>query len=322
VELVRNLDRLEKQFTAEISHDEWLEKRRKTIGGSDASAIVHLNKWSSPYRVWAQKTGRLPETEDNERMRQGRDLEGYVAERWMEKTGKRVRRENSTLYSPRYPFAHASIDRWVVGEDAGLECKTTSVLNVKAFKGGEFPDQYWAQCLHYMAVTGAAKWYLAVLVLNEGFYTYEIERTKAVQTEIDALMTAEEDFFKCLAHDTPPPVDGAAATSSTLISIYSGGLTDSVNLMGHEVDVERYVQLKDNCRQLEEEMERIKQGIMVDLGNSEKGHCGNFIVSWAAQSRSNFDAKAYVRDNPTVDLSRYYRALSYRKFEIKRKQPP
>ena len=39
--------------------------------------------------------------------------------------------------------------------------------------------------MHYMAVTGAKRWYLAVLVLNQGFYTYTIERDEA---EISALM--------------------------------------------------------------------------------------------------------------------------------------
>ena len=99
----------------------WLEDRRKSIGGSDAAAIIRLNPYATPYMVWADKTGRLPEQEDNEAMRQGRDLEDYVASRWMEKTGKKVRKRNGIIRNPKYPFAHANIDRWVIGENAGLE---------------------------------------------------------------------------------------------------------------------------------------------------------------------------------------------------------
>ena len=73
---------IHKISTAGMSHDEWLEHRRRSVGGSDAAAIVGLNGWASPYSVWAEKTGRLPPKEDNEAMRQGRDLEGYVASRW------------------------------------------------------------------------------------------------------------------------------------------------------------------------------------------------------------------------------------------------
>ena len=58
-----------------MSRQAWLAERRKTIGGSDAAGIVGLSRYATPYTVWADKTGRLPEQEDNEAMRQGRDLE-------------------------------------------------------------------------------------------------------------------------------------------------------------------------------------------------------------------------------------------------------
>jgi len=302
-----------------MPHDEWLARRRKTIGGSDASAIVHLNQWCSPYKAWAQKTGRLPEIRDTENMRQGRDLESYVAWRWQDETGKRVRRENALLYNPRYPFAHASIDRWVVGENAGLECKTTSVLNLKKFKAGEFPVQYWAQCLHYMAVTGADKWYLAVLVMNQDFYTYEIERSETVEGEIDALMAKEEEFFGYVATDMPPPVDGMPSTADTLQAIYADSNDGSVDLVGCDGLLDEYMELKAEAGSISQKMERIKQKLMEDLGNSECGICGGYLVSWKGQSRSSFDSKRYVTDNPGLDLSGYWRVSHFRKFEIKRR---
>ena len=105
--------------TKGMSREDWLEQRRKTIGGSDAAGIVGLSKWASPFSVWAEKTGRAAEKEDTEAMRQGRDFESYVAQRWSEETGKRVYRVSAMLYNPLYPFAHADVDRMVVGENAG-----------------------------------------------------------------------------------------------------------------------------------------------------------------------------------------------------------
>ena len=130
---------LTKVSTLNMSREDWLDERRKSIGGSDAPAIIGLNPWASPYTVWADKLGKLPPKEDNEAMRLGRDLEDYVARRFTEATGKKVRRENFIITNPQYPFAHANVDRMVVGEDAGFEAKTTSVLNLKRFKGGEYP---------------------------------------------------------------------------------------------------------------------------------------------------------------------------------------
>ena len=65
---------LTKISTANMSREDWLAERRHSLGGSDMGAVLGLNRWSSPYSVWAEKTGRLPPKEDNEAMRQGRDL--------------------------------------------------------------------------------------------------------------------------------------------------------------------------------------------------------------------------------------------------------
>ena len=102
--------------TAEIPREDWLNARRGGIGGSDAPAILGLDRYRSPFDVYADKLGLKPEQEDNEAMRQGRDLEQYVAERFMEATGKKVRRRNGILQHPEHPWMIANIDRWVVGE--------------------------------------------------------------------------------------------------------------------------------------------------------------------------------------------------------------
>ncbi len=44
---------------SEMSRDEWLIERRKGIGGSDASIILGLNKWKTPFELWLDKTGQV-----------------------------------------------------------------------------------------------------------------------------------------------------------------------------------------------------------------------------------------------------------------------
>jgi predicted phage-related endonuclease len=158
-------------------------------------------------------------------MRIGHDLEEYVAKRFCEATGKKVRRENSILRDPKLPFAHANVDRLIVGEKAGLECKTTSVLNLKRFAGGEFPPNYYVQCQHYMMVTGYETWYLAVLVLGREFLWFEIKRN---EEDIEALMQAERDFWKLVENNQEPPVDGTSSCSDTLDKLYPDSDSDVV----------------------------------------------------------------------------------------------
>ena len=305
---------LRRVSTINMERSEWLERRKGSIGGSDASAIIGLNPYSSPFSVWADKTGRLPEKPDNEAMRQGRDLEDYVASRWCEATGKRVRRERAMLYNPQYPFAHADIDRWVIGENAGLECKTTSIMNLKKFKNGEFPSTYYVQCVHYMAVTGADRWYLGVLVLNQGFYEFVIERD---EDEIAALMEQEGKFWELVQADTPPGADGTVATTETLETIYDGGNEDSVVLFGRESLLQEYKILQEQGKELDSRLEQIKQTLMLDLGDHEAGHCGPFSVTWKPQAKKTFDAKKFLSEHPHIDASGYWKESRFRRFTIK-----
>ena len=47
-----------------MTRDEWLEDRRKSIGGSDAAAVIGLNRYRTPMEVYADKLGALPPKEE------------------------------------------------------------------------------------------------------------------------------------------------------------------------------------------------------------------------------------------------------------------
>lgn len=51
-------------------------------------------------------------------MRQGRDLEDYVAQRFTESTGLKVRRANAIYQSKEHPLLLADFDRLIVGQKA------------------------------------------------------------------------------------------------------------------------------------------------------------------------------------------------------------
>ena len=307
---------IKKISTVDMSHEQWLEQRRKGIGGSDASSIIGLNPWSSPYTVWADKLGKLPEKEDSEAMRLGRDLEYYVAERFTEATGKKVRRENAILYNSDYPFAHANVDRMVVGEDAGLECKTTSVLNLKRFKNGMYPDNYYVQCVHYMMVTGCKKWYLAVLVLGKEFKYFEIERDEA---EIEALAKSEEAFWEYVKTQTPPMTDGTEATTKTISAIYTESNDDTVGLFAYERDLAEYMALSAQIKALEERKNEVVNKVKVFMNEAGKGESDRYKVSWTGYEKNTFDAKKFASDHKDMELSKYYKKSFVRTFRVTEK---
>lgn len=140
--------------TTDLSHEEWLMLRKRGIGGSDAGAICGLNPYSSPMKIYQDKISPELDERDNEAIRIGHDLEDYVAFRFTEATGLKVRKSNFMYQSSEYPFMIADVDRLVIGEDAGLECKTASAYHADKWKDGRAPAHYVIQCCHYMAVTG------------------------------------------------------------------------------------------------------------------------------------------------------------------------
>lgn len=304
---------LVKISTKDMPHDEWLEHRRKSIGGSDASAIIGLNSYCSPYTVWADKLGKLPPKEDNEAMRLGRDLEDYVAKRFTEKTGKKVRRENNILINPDIPFAHANVDRMIIGEDAGFEAKTTSALNTKKFKNGEYPANYYVQCVHYLMVTGCERWYLGVLVLGVGFMDFVIERDEG---EIEALRKSEEAFWEYVKSGDAPMADGSASTSETLLTIYPESNGESVSLMAFESDLEQYKHLASLEADYKKMKDECANRIKAYMGEASKGETDKFKVTWSSYTRSTFDHKRFAEENPDIDLSGYYKQTQTRTFKV------
>lgn len=322
--------KMQKISTLGMSREDWLEERKKSLGGSDMGAVLGLNRYRSPYTVWAEKTGRIGEEPENEAMRVGRDLEPYVASRFEEASRKSVRRMNYLLRREDCPHLHANIDRQILGESSGLECKTASALNLKRYEGGDFPESYYAQCVTYLAVTGWERWFLAALVLGKGFYCYQIttvpddyvpgwcESSVYVSPdEIAALKRCAADFWHDYVEaDSPPPMDGDASTTEALETIYEGG-GGEVELFGRERLVEQYQYLMSRKKAIEKGADAIKQQLMNDLGDNERGYCGRFTVDWKGQSRQTFDARAFAKDHPEMDLSGYYKTTNFRKFAVK-----
>lgn len=278
--------------TVGMSREEWLEHRRRTIGGSDAAAIVGLSNWATPLTVYMDKKGLIPDKPDSIPMRIGRELEETVARLWMEETGKKCQRRNAILINPRIPFAHANVDRWVVGENAGLECKTTSEMNMKTFRGGEYPANYYVQCMHYMALTGADRWYLAVLVGNRELFTFTIERDEA---EIIALMEQEKAFYENhLLPDIMPEPTGKDADGEAVSALYpeSDPNADAVDLTDMRDCFNALIDANAQKALCERIINQAKQDIEARLGTASVGFCGGHKVTWKEQTRNDIDKDA------------------------------
>lgn len=296
------------------TRNEWLENRLKGIGGSDAAAAIGYSPWVSPYTLWCEKRGLIVcEDTDNESMRIGRDLEDYVATRFTEATGKKVRKSSFSYQSVEHPFMLANVDRLIVGEDAGLECKTTSALTRTKYDKGNIPIQYYIQCMHYMAVTRKKKWYIAILVLGVGFYWFEVHWDDA---EIQSLIKQEKEFWYKVENGIEPELDGTQSTIDTIKKMYPDADCSTVNLDDKEKILLRYAEIKQYIAKLNKEKSEIENIIKREMQTSEAGIAEGFTVKWKNQKQLRVDAKTLEKEYPEI-YAKVLKEVKLRRFEVK-----
>lgn len=278
----------------------WLAMRTAGIGGSDAAVALGLSAWKSPFQLWLEKTGAVePEDlKDNEYVYWGKVLEQAVADRFCDVTGKKVRR-CGLLQSEEHSFMLASVDRMVVGENAGLECKTTSEYAKGKWADNEIPDAYYVQCQHYMAVTGCEKWYIAVLIGGNKFIWKEIPRS---EDDIAALIDAEKDFWRMVTEREMPDADGTEQCRKALQNHFRGGQVESVILGNDAAEIIAAIdELKKSIDDLTALKKEKENRICKMLGDHEVGLVGERKITWKPQNgRITFDSKSLKSDHPDI----------------------
>lgn len=299
----------------------WIEAHRKGIGGSDSAAICRMSQYASPFTVYFDKLGLSPKKEESEAMRQGSELEEYVARRFTEETGKKVRLNAFMLQSKDYPFMIADVDRFVVGEDAILEIKTTLNRDGYTFEDNDYPASYMVQTLHYMAVTGAKKAYIAVLVFGRDFKIIPIERNEAVEQDIQALIELEKQFWEeNVAKEIPPVPTGIENDSKFIATAYQADEElPTVDLTPLDKQLGEIVALKAQYKALEAEIAERENSVKTTLAEATRGESERYKVSWKQSTSNRFDTASLKKEMPEV-YAKYSIQTASRRFLLSEKK--
>lgn len=209
----------------------------------------------------------------------------------------------------------ADVDRLVVGENAGLECKTASAYSADKWKDGNIPLHYAMQCYHYMAVTGKRTWYIAAAILGKEFVWHRLEWEDGL---IESLIAAEKDFWEnyVLAGKVPNP-DGTEACNEALSKYFHTAKADSVvKLVGFDEKLDRRNELIGQIERLEKEQALIEQEIKLYMKENERAFSGKYRVAWSNVNSTRLDTKLLKQEKPEI-YKKYARTSSTRKFQIK-----
>ena len=300
--------------TLKMSREEWLELRRHGIGGSDAAAVLGVSRYKSPFGVYLDKTTEMPDV-TTPVMEMGNLLEDYVAKLFEQESGMKVARRNRTYTNSDHPFMLANIDRYVIGQQAGLECKTTTKYSWKGWDTGEIPPEYYWQCQHYMAVLGYKRWFLAVLFRDTGDFRWmQVDRDDA---GIDRMIAAESEFWGRVVGKNPPPASGLESETELIDEMYpaESATGESVDLTSLSEIISTRARLAQELKDGKAAMDALDQQIKRAMGTAQEGKAGNFTVSWKACQRNDIDRKKLAAF-PDV-LAAVSSLSSFRRFEIK-----
>ena len=288
------------RLTSQDHQEEWLRIRKSYLTGTDAGAVCGMNPYKSAIQVYMDKTGPEIEITDNEAMRLGRDLEDYVAGRFMEATGKKVRKSNAMYVSEERPFMMANVDRLVVGERAGLECKTASPYTADRWKDGNVPEWYYLQCQHYMKVLEADRWYLAVLIFGKGFRYTCLERDEEM---LNDLVSIEKNFWENHVQAKVLPSPDGSRSADELIQKYFHRREGAVTRMtGMDEQITRRNELAGLIKKMQAEQKIIEQELKMYLGNAKAqiGISDQYRVAWTEYETRRIDTERLKKEQPEI----------------------
>lgn len=152
--------------------EDFLEKRRRGIGGSDVAAILGYSQYATAIDIYLKKRG-LVEDSDTQRMEMGRYMEDPIL-RWYAEANGLKRRGSRFIQHPEYPFLLANLDDEVensAGDSWPVDAKNVHYKSLADW-GDEGTDSLPMDALfqghHYLFLTGAHR--IDFVVLRGGHW--------------------------------------------------------------------------------------------------------------------------------------------------------
>jgi len=260
---------VDKQVFSPPTDTEWLGIRNKYIGASEAAAILGYSPFSSPWSVWARKTGRVTDSFDGGPMAEwGHRLEPATAAKFADETGRTVV-DPGEYHIEIQGIMLATVDRFQYMPDApggrgNLELKA-AYYDAFARWRNAVPIEHQIQIQHQMYSTGCAFSSIAVLGNGYQFKWFDVPRHDEF---IDRLVTVLGEWWdKYVIPDTPPDADGHHNTGAAITAVYPNENGKTVDLLGKELQAAHEArevlgaELKAKKKQHDEATNKLKAAI-------------------------------------------------------------
>jgi putative phage-type endonuclease len=278
---------------------QWLDERRKGIGGSDVAAILGLSPFKTAYQVYQEKRKEIADWEGNETTDWGKRMEPAIRQWYSDQTGRAVRLPDKIMYHQKYPFMLASLDGFT-DDRRIVEIKTTRSSKGWGEPGtNEIPDYYAVQVHHYMIVTGFEVADVPVSIAGGSPALYEVEADKELS---DMIIEAEAAFWQRIQDGNPPDPVTYADAVARFGKVKSEGIVTASPMAEGAVDELR--RIKSLITIYEADEEAIKGRLIAyigDNGDTLINSNGDTLLTYKFTSgRKTFDSKSFEKDHPDL----------------------
>ncbi|MGF6792734.1 YqaJ viral recombinase family protein [Paraburkholderia sp. 35.1] len=287
------------------AREQWLEERKKGVGGSDAAAALGQSRHKTAFQLYQEKLDLIPgdvmvSPDSVERMEFGALIEQVIADMYAKRYGVKLRRHNKLAQHPRLPYMLASYDRTIDGKREGLECKNVDALSYRFGEWGEehsdqVPQEFLLQCHHYLATSGYDVWHLAACVGGNSLKVYHIERDPEM---IDLVEQGEAEFWQHVQAGDPPALDYRHKSAIPLLKKMFPGTNGETVKLPPEAEALHYARMDfdEQAALMEQGAKAAKARILHLMGEASVGLLPN---------GGGYTRKIINRDGYTVEPASY-----------------
>ena len=305
-----------------LSRTEWLELRRQSLGGSDISAALGLNRWRSPMEVWADKAGvPLPKQETSEACRWGILLEEIIRAEAAKRTGWTITKPVAMYRHKTIPFLSANVDGLAQIPGKGLsvvEIKTANSYKEAEWSSGQVPPEYYLQGQHYMAVLDLSHCVFACLLGGQKMVMAEIDRDDGMISDMCRLA---DQFWSHVISKAPPDPDGSEATADFLAKLYPVSPNKVPLILPEKANalVSNWLNAKNNEDQAAEQRRLAEHELKMLIQNHERAVTPNgTAITWKTVTAGRLDSARLKKEQPAV-WEQYSTTAASRRFAISEK---
>lgn len=281
----------------------WLAWRREGIGASDVPGLLGLSPWASPWSIWLDKLGLLPEQEATTAMRLGLELEPIIGRWFAEETGLQLGGEQTQVTGRRLHH-RATVDGFVFDGPGRLPADRLGVAEFKFSADGweELPAHYRAQVLWQLHVAELPRAWVAALMVPFGRPRFSVIEVERDEEEIARMVAVVDEFWgRCVIGREAPPPDDHPATAEAIQAAWGSIPTSQdppfADLSALAELIEEHAALGAEIKSCEKRRQilagRLEAAIALSGPHVSEGFVGGRLaLSWRSQERRSIDADA------------------------------